>query len=112
MVLSLLQNIEAITLCRDRDRLLRALLRAVVGLLGKDTDVAIFSCEPKAGPILRVFSGPNTMKSTASLWPGFHNEVRHDGKLVTRVIQGRSCGALMLQSSELSADQMALVFDS
>jgi len=112
MVLSLLQNIEAITSCRDRDRLLRALLRAVVGLLGKDTDVAIFSCEPKAEPILRAFSGPNINTSTASHWPGFLNEVRHDGKLVTRVIQGRNCGALMLQSSELSADQMALVFDS
>ncbi len=110
-MLSLLQNVEVISSCRDRDRLPRALLRAVVTLLGSDADVGIFSREPQGEPVLRIFSGPTIMESAVTLWPEFFEELRNDGKLITRTIHGRSCGALILQSSELGTDQIILAYD-
>jgi diguanylate cyclase (GGDEF)-like protein len=110
-VLSMLQNVEAISACRVRDKLPRALLRAVVTLLGHEADVGIFSRDPQGETVLKVFSGPTIMNSAVTLWPEFLDDVRNDGKMVTRCIGGRNCGALMLQSSELASDQMILAYD-
>lgn len=110
-MLSLLQSAEAISSCRDRGRLPGALLRAVVTLLGSKADVGIFSREPQAELVLRAFSGPTIMESAVTLWPEFLEEVRNDGKLLTREIHGRRCGAMMLQSSELGTEQMILAYD-
>lgn len=110
-MLPLLQNVEAISSCRDRDRLPRALLRSVGALLGSDANVGIFSREPHGELILRIFSGPTIMESAVTLWPEFLEELRNDGKLLTRAIQGRNCGARILQSSELGTDQMILAYD-
>ena len=110
-MLPLLKNIEAITSCRDRGRLPRILLRAVVSLLGEQADVGIFSREPQGELILRVFSGPSIMEAAVSLWPGFLDQVRSDGLLVLHEAPGRHCGALMLQASELGGEQMILAFD-
>nr|WP_275983286.1 GGDEF domain-containing protein [Propionivibrio soli] len=107
----LLQNIEAISACRDRDKLPRALLKAVVSLLRGDADVGIFWREPQGEPVLRLFSGPTIMRSAVSLWPSFLEEVRNDGRLVTRCLSGRNCGAIMLQPSELSGEQLILAYD-
>ena len=111
ILLSLLQNAEAISSCRDRGRLPGILLRAVVTLLGSGADVGIFSREPQAELVLRVFSGPTIMESAVSLWPELLGDVHNDGKVLTRDIRGRSCGAMMLQSSELSTEQMILAYD-
>jgi len=111
IVLSLLQNAEAISSCRDRGRLPSALLRAVVTLLGNKADVGIFSREPQTELVLRAFSGPTIMEAAVSLWPEFLDDVHNDGKVLSRQIRGRSCGAMMLQSSELSTEQMILAYD-
>ena len=110
-MLPLLQNIEAITSCRDRGKLPRTLMRAVVSLLGEQADVGIFSREPQGDLSLRVFSGPSIMESAVSLWPEFLDQVRSDGKLVLHDAHGRHCGAVMLQASELGGEQMILAFD-
>ena len=110
-MLSLLQNVESISACRDRDRLPRALMRAVVTLLGGDTEVAIFSREAQGEAVLRTSSGAVLKNSALSLWSGSFDEVRNDGKLVTRSFRGHNCGAMQLQSSELGADQMILAYD-
>ena len=89
----------------------RTLLRAVATLLGDKADVGIFSREPQGELTLRVFAGPSITKSTASLWPKFLEEVRNDGKLVMHHVHDRSCGAVMLQASELGGEQMILAFD-
>ena len=111
ILLSLLQNAEAISSCRDRGRLPGILLRAVVTLLGSGADVGIFSREPQAELVLRAFSGPTIMESAVSLWPELLEDVLNDGKILTRDIGGRSCGVMMLQSSELSTEQMMLAYD-
>jgi len=82
-----------------------------VTLLGNEADVGIFSREQQADLILRAFSGPTIMESAVSLWPGFLEDVRNDGKILTREIRGRLCGAIMLQSSELVTEQMILAYD-
>ncbi len=89
----------------------RALLRAVGTLLGSDANVGIFSREPQGELILRIFSGPTIMESAVTMWPEFLEELRNDGKLLTRIIHGRNCGARILQSSELGTDQMILAYD-
>ena len=110
-MLPLLQTIEAITSCRDRAKLARTLLRAVVTLLGEKADVGIFTREAQGEWNLRVFSGPSIMESAVSLWPEFLDQVRSDGKLVSHDAHGRHCGAVMLQASELGGEQMVLAFD-
>ena len=110
-MLPLLQTVEAISSCRDRGKLPRALLRSVVTLLGDKADVGIFSREPQGELVLRVFAGPSIMESAVSLWPEFLDEVRSDGKLVMHHAHGRTCGAVMMQASELGGEQMILAFD-
>ena len=112
-VLPLLQNVEAISSCKDRSRLPHGLMRAVVALLGEQADVGIFAREAQGQGefVLRGFSGPTIMESAVSVWPEFLEEVRNDGKLVSRCIRGRNCGALMLQSSEIGTEQLVLAYD-
>ncbi len=110
-VLSLLRSVEEISSCRDRSKLHRSLMRAVAALLGDGADVGVLSRDTQGETELRVFSGTTIMNSAVFLWPEFLNEVKNDGKLVTRCIQGRNCGALMLQASELGSDKMILAYD-
>ena len=86
-------------------------MRAVAVLLGDGADVGILSRDAQGETVLRVFSGVTIMNSAVFLWPEFLQEVRSDGKLVTRCIRGRNCGALMLQSSELGSEQTILAYD-
>ena len=109
-MLSLLREIEAISACRDRDRLPRALFGATEALLGAGADIGIFSREPLGEPVLRIFSGPTIMHSAVSLWPEIIDDLRGDGKVLTRNLQGCYCGALILHVSELGSNQMILAF--
>lgn len=86
-------------------------MRAVAILLGDEADVGILSQDAQGETVLRVFSGTTIMNSAVFLWPEFLQDVRSDGKLVTRYIRGRNCGALMLQSSELGGEQTILAYD-
>ena len=109
---SLLQNVETISSCRDRDRLPRALLRSICVLLGEEANVGIYSREPQGELVLRIYSGPTIMDSAVNLWPEFLEDVRNDGKLLRRRIRGRNCGAIILQGSELGTDQLLLAFET
>ncbi len=89
----------------------RALLRAVATLLGDAADIGIFSRDPQGEIVLKMFSGPNIASPAIFLWIELLDEVKNDGKLITRNVRGRNCGVLMLQSSELGIDQLILAFD-
>lgn len=86
-------------------------MQAVVVLLGEGADVGVLSRDAQGETSLRMFSGLTIMNSAVFLWPEFLEDVRSDGKLVTRCIRGRNCGALMLQSSELGCEQTILAYD-
>ena len=109
--MALLQNIEAISACKDRSLLPRKLLRAVVTLLGEQEDVGIFVRDTHGEVSLKMFSGPNVTNPVVFQWLDLLDEARNDGKVVSRCIDGRSCGVLMLQASELGNEQMFLAFD-
>lgn len=83
----------------------------MVALLGDEADVGIFAREAQGDMVLKVFSGPTIMSSAVSLWPAFIDDVRNDGKLVSRSFGTRHCGALMLHSSELGGDPLILAYD-
>lgn len=110
-MLPLLRSVEAISACRDRDRLPRVLLRALTDLLGSDANVGILAREPQGEVALRVFFGLDIMNSALFLWPTLLNEVRNDGRLLMHEMQGRKCAACVLQSTELRTEQMILAFD-
>lgn len=110
-MLPLLQSIEAITSCRDRDRLPYLLIRAVASLLGPQADVGVFTREPQGEAVLRVFCGPTIMQSAENLWPDLVAKVRSDGKLLSQHEQGRHCGVYMLRMTELSQGHMMLAFN-
>jgi hypothetical protein len=109
MVLALLRSIATISACRDRDRLPRALFRAAEALLGGAADIGIYARETQGETVLRLFAGP-TMHSAVSLWPEIIDDLRSDGKVLSRCIEGRYCGALALYTSETASDQMILAF--
>ena len=89
----------------------RALLRAVSTLLGEQTDIGIFSRDAQGETSLSMFSGPNVASPVVFQWLDLLDEARNDGKVMGRCFNGRSCGVLMLQSSELGTEQLILGFD-
>jgi len=113
-VLSLLQNVEAISLCKDRARLPYALLRAVSTLLGEAADVGLFARDTHGNGGLVWWgavqggsgSAGRTFASTG--WPVFFDELKNDGSLLAGRINGCNCAAVALQSSELASEQMIL----
>lgn len=109
--MALLQNIEAITACRDRSALPRKLLRAVATLLGDEADIGIFFRDVHGDASLKMFSGPNVTNPVVFQWLDLLDEVKNDGQVASRCIDGRTCGVLMLQASELGTEQMYLAFD-
>ena len=110
-MLRLLRSIEAISACRDRDKLPRVLLNALVDLLGDDANIGVFTREPQGEPVLRMFFGLNIMNSALVLWPPMFVSVSNNGRLVTRNHLGRKCAACILQGTELRTEQMILAFD-
>ena len=109
-MLSLLRNVEAISASRNRAKLHYTLLRTVSLLLGGKADVGIFACAPQGEATLRLCSGPTIMNSALALWPPLLDQVRSDGRDITRVVHGRVCGALMLQASELGGEPLILAY--
>ena len=80
-------------------------------LLGREADMGIFFRDPQGETILKMLSGSFIENSTQPQWLDFLDEARTGGELVRRSIQGRHCGALLLQSSELAVEQMILGYD-
>ena len=107
----LLQTIEAISACRDRSLLPRVLLRAVSTLLGDQADIGIFVKDALGDTSLKMFSGPNVANPVVFQCLDLLDEVRSDGNVASRCVNGRSFGVLMLQSSELGTEQLILAFD-
>ena len=99
-VLPLLQNVEAISLCRDRDKLPYVLADAVATALGCGAEVGIFVREP-SGESQR-YAGSNRLAVGASIvsWQPVLDAVRNDGRLLMCAVDGRNCGAVALPSSE------------
>jgi len=110
-VLSLLQSVETISSCRDRGRLPCAFSQAVVALLGESADVGIFVRGAQGDVALRMVCGEALAHSEQPEWSDFVEEARVDGGVKIRTIDGRNCGAVALQSSELMSEQLILGYD-
>ena len=110
-MLSLLQNIEAMSACRDRSLLPRALVRAVATLLGEQADIGILARDALGDISLKLFHGPNVSNPVVFQWLDLVDEIRSDGKVIGRCTSDRCYGVLLLQASELATDQLILAFD-
>ena len=110
-MLHLLQSVETISACRDRGRLPCAFSKAVLALLGDSADVGIFMRGAQGEVALRMVCGATIAHSGEPEWREFIDETRLDGSVLTRTIEGRNCGAVLLQSSELATEQMILAYD-
>ena len=110
-VLPLLQNVEAISLCRDRDKLPYVLADAVATALGSGAEVGIFVREPSGESQLH--TGLNRSAAGAAIvsWQPVLDAVRSDGRLLMCAVEGRNCGAVTLPSSELRGDSMIMAVD-
>lgn len=108
--LPILQNVEAISSCRDRDALGRILLQAAGGLLGEKAGVAIFSRTPQGETALKHSLGATELSPFATPWPALLDKVPGDGQAHTLVDNGRLYGALPLFSSEIAHDHQILVY--
>jgi len=109
-VLSLLRNIESISSCRDRGKLPSALLGAVDALFGGGAQVGIFSRDPLGDAPLRLTTGTTAAHVPGSFWGEWLNNVQRDGSLAVSQCSGLHCGALVLDWSELSSEELILFF--
>ena len=97
--------------CRDRSRLPDVLFGAVGGMFGEGADVGLFLRESAFGPpALRRFSGGGCERRACELWLACLDEVPGDGSLLRRAIDGRDCGLVALQASELCNEQVILAY--
>lgn len=110
-MLNLLQSIEAMSACRDRERLPEALLQAVGGLFGEGTDIGLFRVEPGVDtPALKRIAGAGCERNTLALWLSSLDALPADGGFVRRALDGVDCGLVALHASELSAEQIILAY--
>jgi len=110
IALPLLQNVEAISSCRDRDVLGRIVLHAAEVLLGENADVAIFGRAPQGDAVLRLSSGPTATASLVSPWPDLLDKTPSDGQPHCLAANGRLYGSLVLASSEVDSDRLVLAY--
>ena len=109
-MLSLLRNVETISSCRDRQRLPVALLEAVQTLLGVEADVGVFSRAPQGEVVLKMSLAWDRVESEMARWLTILDDLRGDGGPMTRRIGGRNYGAMLLQVSELTGEQLILAY--
>lgn len=111
-MLPLLRNIESISSCRDRGKLPSVLLGAVEALFDGHATAGIFSRprDPHGDGELRFRAG--AASANVPGWPclSLLDEVRRDGAAAVAVRSGTYCGAVALESSELSGEDLILVF--
>jgi diguanylate cyclase (GGDEF)-like protein len=86
-------------------------MHAMMTLLGDSAEVGVFSRDPQGETVLRLFSGLCTMNSAVEQWLEFLDGVCTVGILMSRRIGERSCGALLLHSSELATEQLILAYE-
>jgi diguanylate cyclase (GGDEF)-like protein len=108
--LPILQNVEAISSCRDRDALGRILLQAAEVLLGENAEVAIFSRMLQGETVLKYFLGTTGLSPLVAPWPDLLAKVPGDGQAHTLADNGSLYGALPLFSSEIANDHQILVY--
>ena len=89
----------------------RALLQAMVTLVGGAAQVGIFCREVQGETVLRQYSGVGTMHSALAEWLEFLADVRTVGVSMSRRIGGRDCRALMLHPSDLSSEYFILAYE-
>jgi diguanylate cyclase (GGDEF)-like protein len=114
-VLPLLQSIESISSCRDRSKLLSALLDALGVLLGEQAKLGIYARsnnqhDSQDGNELTFRFGGKSGGVPGRLWTELAGKVQCDGSLTVAASDGWYCGALVLEPSELWADEFILVF--
>ena len=110
-MLSLLQTVEAISLCRDRDRLPHVLVDAVSAALGSDAEVRIFVREPSGAAQLHAFSASTAADSAITTLPSVLDSVQSDNQLLMCAVGGRNCAAVSLPASELRGEPMVMAID-
>lgn len=110
-MLPLLQSIEALTQCRDRERLPSALIQAVATQLGGLTSIGIFARDLSGHPRLRAGAGPEIMASTMAEWPQALSAVCPD-RLLVRSLGAHQCAAVVLPTSELRGETLILAIDA
>jgi diguanylate cyclase (GGDEF)-like protein len=110
-VLPLLRSIESISSCRDRSKLLSALLDALEVLLGRQARLGIYarSNDPQDGNGLTLRFGSKSRGVPGKLWTELAGKAQ-GGAMVVAASDGWHCGALVLESSELWVDEFILVF--
>ena len=108
--LPILQNVEAISSCRDRDALSRIVLQAAEVLLGKNAEVAIFARMPQGETVLKHALGATDLNPLNAPWPALLDKIPGDGQAHTLADNGRLYGALPLISSEIASDHQILVY--
>lgn len=111
-VLPLLRSVESISSCRDRGKLPLVLLGALEALFGGQAKAGIYSRsrDPQGGGELRFCAGTEAINVPE--WPcrTLLDEVRRDGAVAVAVRSGMHCGAVVLETSELSNEELILVF--
>jgi len=87
------------------------MLRAVEALFDEQVGVGIFlrSRDRQRGG-LRFFAGTGAMSQPNPAWLALLDDVRRDGAMAVSTLSGLHCGALVLESSELCAEDLILVF--
>jgi len=110
IALPLLQNVEAISSCRDRDVLARMVFHAAEVLLGESADVAIFGHTPHGDRVLKFSSGPTAQDSFVTPLPEAHGTLPGDGQLLSVATNGRLYGSLVLATSEIANDHLLLAY--
>jgi diguanylate cyclase (GGDEF)-like protein len=105
--LPILQNVEAISSCRDRDALGRLVLQAVEMLLGENAAVAIFARTPQGETVIRV-SGATVPDLLTAPWPELFARTPGFGPPHSQVLNGCLHGAFPLLTSEIASDHLIL----
>ena len=92
-------------------RLPRVLLDAVAALLGDGADVGIFHREAQGEAVLSADGGTAGIAGISAanaVWTAMLGDVKADGNLLTRCVDGYAFGLIVLQASEIGSEQMLL----
>lgn len=108
-MLPLISDLEAISACRDRGMLGMIVLKSFAKLLGPGADVALYRRELGDTGLTRCV-GPTVMASAFGPWLKLLESCQFANNLKTETKNGRAYGAVMLQSSEISAAKVLITY--
>ena len=85
-------------------------MRTAAMLLGEQAEVGIFHREPNGRAVLKFSSERGVADAVVEQWTELVNKTLINGQLSTLTAHGRIYGSLLLQSSEISAEQVLLAY--